>query len=211
MDHREHTSLKKQRGKETRARLLKAAAECFAQRGYDAASVSEICRRAEVSKGAFYYHFASKQALFLELLGSWLAGLDTQLEASRVGAATVPEEILRMAKAARPVFQMTDDYIPIFLEFFTQANRDPAVWQATIEPYRRYRAFFARLIQAGIDEGSLREVDSDTAAQVLVSLSVGLLLQALFAPAGADWAQVAQDGIQMFLEGLASKDANPVP
>ena len=198
-------NLRQSRAEETHTSLLEAAAECFAQHGYDAASVAEICRCAGVSKGAFYHHFSSKQALFLELLDAWLAKLDTQLDAARLGAPTIPEGIRRMVETARPVFEMSDAYFPIFLEFLTRASREPAVWRATIEPYRRYSAFFTRLIEAGIEEGSLRRVDAEMAAQVLVSLAVGLLLQGLLDPEGTEWGQVALEGVQMLLEGLETE------
>ena len=194
------------RGEETRARILQAAGESFARCGYDATGVAEICRRAGVTKGAFYYHFSSKQALFLELLDRWLAGLDTQLEAARAGAETVPEGLLQMAGMVQQVFQVAGGQLPIFLEFLTQAAHDPAVWQATIAPYRRYRDFFASMIEAGIAEGTLRPVDPEVVAQVIVSLAVGLVLQGLLDSHGADWGQVAQEGIQMLLESLERKE-----
>ena len=59
---------KQQRSEETRARLLEAAEACFSESGYDGTGVAKICRRAGVSKGAFYHHFETKQAIFLELL-----------------------------------------------------------------------------------------------------------------------------------------------
>ncbi len=190
------------RGEETRSRILKAAEECFAQHGYDATGVAEICRRAGVSKGAFYHHFPSKQAVFLELLNRWLAGLDTQLEAARAEAGTVPEKFLRMASMVRQVFQAAGGQLPIFLEFLTQAAHDPAVWQTTVAPYRRYRALFSGMIEAGIAEGTLRPVDPETAAQIIVSLAVGLVLQGLLDPDGADWGQVASEGVRMILESI---------
>jgi AcrR family transcriptional regulator len=193
------------RGEETRGRILQAAAECFALHGYDATGVAEICRRAEVSKGALYHHFPSKQALFLELVDRWLAGLDEQLEVARAEAATVPEGLLTMADMVQQVFQQASGQLPIFLEFWAQAAHDPAVWQATMAPYRRYRAFFSRMIRAGIAEGTLRPIDPEATAQVIVSLAVGLLLQALLDPQGADWGLVTQEGIRMLLEGLERK------
>jgi AcrR family transcriptional regulator len=48
----------------TRARLIEVAAELFGERGYEATSIEEVLDRAEVSKGALYHHFASKEALF---------------------------------------------------------------------------------------------------------------------------------------------------
>jgi AcrR family transcriptional regulator len=195
------------RAEETRARLLEAAAACFGQHGYDAASVSMVCQRAGVSKGAFYHHFSSKHDLLLELLDSWLQGIDVQLDMARVGAASVPEAILGMVERAGLVFEMAEEYVPIFLEFYTKASRDPVVWQATIRPYRRYRAFFAELIEAGIAEGSFGRTDSGVAARVLLGLAFGLLLQGLLNPDDQDWAQVATEGVRMFLKGLRTDPA----
>jgi AcrR family transcriptional regulator len=48
----------------TRAALLKAARTIFAEQGYEAAATEEIVRRAKVTRGALYYHFKDKRALF---------------------------------------------------------------------------------------------------------------------------------------------------
>ncbi|HEY66872.1 MAG: hypothetical protein DRI79_01720 [Chloroflexi bacterium] len=195
-----------QRGGETRSRILQAAMECFAQRGYDGTGVAEICRRAEVTKGGFYHHFPSKQAVFLELLNRWLAGLDTQLEAVRAGAESIPEGLLRMAGMVRQVFEAAGGQLPIFLEFLAQAGHDPAVWRATIEPYQRYRAFFRDMIEAGIAEGTLRPIDPEIGANLIVSSAVGLVLQGMLDPQGADWGQVAEESMHMLLESLERKE-----
>ncbi|OQY16440.1 MAG: hypothetical protein B6I35_15830 [Anaerolineaceae bacterium 4572_32.2] len=152
-----------QRGEETRSRILQAAAESFAEHGYDGSGVAEICERAGVTKGGFYHHFPSKQAVFLDLLEHWLAEVDVQLEAAGPESDTVPQRLLQMAEAARRVFQAAGGQLPMFLEFWSQAARDPEVWQATIAPYRRYQAFFSAMVQAGIAEGTLRDVDPEAA------------------------------------------------
>jgi AcrR family transcriptional regulator len=48
----------------TRAALLTAARTIFAEQGYEAAATEEIVRRAKVTRGALYYHFQDKRALF---------------------------------------------------------------------------------------------------------------------------------------------------
>jgi AcrR family transcriptional regulator len=168
--------------------------------------VADICRRAGVSKGAFYHHFSSKQDLFLELLERWLTVLDGQLEQVRTRGATVPEQLIDMTGLIRQVFQVAEHQLPIFLEFWTKAAHDPVIWEATMAPYRRYRAFFARMVESGITEGTLHPVDPDTAARVIVSLAVGLVVQGLLDTEGADWGQVAEEGIQMFLQGIEKKE-----
>jgi len=191
------------RAEKTRGRILKAAEECFVRDGYDAASVAEICERAGVTKGALYHHFPSKQALFLALLQGWLGRLDAGMEALRASAPTVPEGLLHMAGVTRFIFSEASGRLPIFLEFFDQASHDREVWQATVAPYRRYRDWFAEMIRTGVAEGSMRPVDPDAAAVSIVALAVGMLLQGLLDPDGADWGQAMHDGVRMLLEGLA--------
>lgn len=190
------------RGEETRARILDAAAAGFAEQGYDGTSVAEICQRAGVSKGAFYHHFSSKQTLFLELLERWLDVVDSQLEEMRTAETTVPEQLLAMTDMIRQVFRAAEDQLPVFLEFWARATHDPATWEATIAPYRRYRRIFAGTIENGMAEGTLRTVDADTAARVVVSLAIGVVVQGLLDTGGADWGAVASRGIEMLLEGI---------
>lgn len=191
------------RAEETRERILQAARACFAQYGYEATGTAEICRQAGLSKGAFYHHFPTKQAVFLELLNRWLAELDAQMAAARAGAASVPDGLRAMAAGAAPVFRDGgDSQMALFLDFWSQAARDPQVRQAALAPYHRYRDDFAALIRAGQAEGSLGAGDAQGAAHIIVSLAVGVLLQSLLDPDGADWGQVAQAGVDVVLAGL---------
>jgi AcrR family transcriptional regulator len=191
-----------QRSEETRSRILNSAGEAFATKGYASASVDDICTAAGVSKGAFYHHFPSKQAIFLALLQGWLKSLDPALEAMRQG--TVPETFIRMTGMLPLVFASAQDRLPMFLEFWLQASRDQAIWEATIAPYHHYQGLFARLVEEGIAEGSIKAVDPRATAQVIVSLAVGLLLQGILDPQGADWQKVAEQSMQILMNGLSN-------
>ena len=190
-----------QRGEETRGRILDAAVRRFAIAGYDAASVDDICSEAGVSKGAFYHHFPTKQAIFLALMQGWLAMIDMGMEAVRKD--TVPETLITMTNLLPGVFAAAENRLPMFLEFWLQASRDETVWKAIIAPYRHFQEHFSKLMQAGMDEGSLKPVDPEVAAQVILSLAVGLVLQGVLDPHGSDWEKAARESIRILMNGLA--------
>jgi len=194
-----------QRGEETRNRILDVAQDAFARYGYDATGVAEICRRAGVTKGGFYHHFPSKQDVFLEMLHRWLEGLDRQLEAVRSGDETVPQELQAMTAMVPVVFQDAGGRLSLFLEFLINAGRSPAVWQATVAPFRKYHTFFSEMIADGVGEGSLRDVEPELASHLLLAFAVGLLAIGLLDPYGADWGRVAQEGIGILLTGMGAE------
>ncbi len=186
-----------QRGRETYARLLDVAQDAFARQGYDATGVAEICRRAGVSKGAFYHHFAGKQALFIALLNRWLDRIDAQFASVQAASRDVTLNLRLMAEQMQGVLGEASGQLSLFIDFIDQARRDPAVWKAVVSPYRRYRDLFARMIAGDGVDGALGEVDPNLASTVLVSFAVGVLVQSVFDPDGADWGAVVRAGVQM--------------
>ncbi|HLO33419.1 MAG TPA: TetR/AcrR family transcriptional regulator [Anaerolineales bacterium] len=189
-----------QRSEETRSKILESAIKLFSNQGYNKASVDDICEEAGISKGAFYHHFESKQALFLALLDGWLQTIDNAIEASK--DKTAPETFMQMTEAFPYIFESAGEGLPMFLEFWLQASRDKKIWEASIAPYRRYHKYFTSLIKKGVEEGSFVEVDPELAARMIVATAMGLLLQSLLDPKGAKWDKVARESTTLLLNSL---------
>lgn len=191
------------RGADTRQSILDVSLNLFSQNGYDATSVAEICQLAQVSKGAFYHHFPSKQDLFLALMESWLASVDSFFQMAGQSAESVPRALENMAEISGGLFDALEGGFPILLEFWTQASRHPAVWERAVAPYQRYLEYFSGIIQSGVDEGSFHTaIHPEHAARILTSMVMGLLLQATFDPDGTSWQEVTLFGIKMMINGM---------
>jgi len=65
---------KRQRHEEGRARLLEAALGVLSRKGFEGASVEDICRAAGYSKGGFYFHFRGKEDILLHLVEGLIDG-----------------------------------------------------------------------------------------------------------------------------------------
>src|SRR3954454_5152794 len=70
-----------ERKADTRARLIAAAADLFARKGFHAVSAEAVADAADRTTGALYSHFGNKEGLLLALLESWHAQTLTEIEA----------------------------------------------------------------------------------------------------------------------------------
>ena len=85
----------KLKGEEKRARLLQAAGEVFAERGYRGATFREICQRAKVSLASINYHFRDKRSLYLEAFRHAADNNDATFRSGTIPNSKRPSDNLR--------------------------------------------------------------------------------------------------------------------
>jgi AcrR family transcriptional regulator len=81
---------------ETRQRILATAAELFVERGYAATSIRELSERLGMTKGALYYHFASKEELLSALVAPLFEAVDEFVAAARASGQVTRELVRRL-------------------------------------------------------------------------------------------------------------------
>jgi AcrR family transcriptional regulator len=108
-------SLKAEQSAATRAALVAAGRELFAQRGYAGVGTEEIVRAAGVTRGALYHHFARKRELFEAVYEDVERRLVEQIAASAIASASDPLSALEAGAQA-----------------FLDACEDPAVQRVAL-------------------------------------------------------------------------------
>ncbi len=78
--------------RETRERLLKAAAQLFADRGFKKVTVRDICRSARANVGAVNYHFGDKTGLYREVLQLAIETMRSTNDAARQAGEGLPAD-----------------------------------------------------------------------------------------------------------------------
>lgn len=163
------------KGERTRARtverFLDAGLEVFAERGFHAASMDEICARAELSRGAFYSNFSGKEALFYALFDRHAEDQVGRITAVIDGADSLDGAIADAARAAAPDDPDERRWALLSTEFTIYAARDPeAARRLTVRDAvlrERLSAALARF--AGPD-------DATTLARYAIALYEGVQL-----------------------------------
>lgn len=77
---------------DTRRRLVEAASRIIREKGYVATTIDDLCGAAGVSKGAFFHHFADKQAVALAAAEEFSARAESLFEAPAVSDAASPRD-----------------------------------------------------------------------------------------------------------------------
>ncbi|MCS7170112.1 MAG: TetR/AcrR family transcriptional regulator, partial [Candidatus Kapabacteria bacterium] len=122
-----------------RHRLLEAAAELFAHKGYHATRVGEIAQQAGVAKGTVYEYFATKEELFYALLDHWLTQFESELSERLASEPDPLQQADIVREAAVQFYQRHATHAPIFLEFWAHALRSPD--GRFLGRIQRFRAF----------------------------------------------------------------------
>ncbi|MDG5808184.1 ScbR family autoregulator-binding transcription factor [Streptomyces ossamyceticus] len=85
---------RQERAIRTREKILVAAAEVFDEVGYEAATISQILQKAEVTKGALYFHFTSKEELAQEVLAKQVSAVPAVQEQDLVLQSVIDQALL---------------------------------------------------------------------------------------------------------------------
>jgi len=159
----------------TRERLLAAAAEVFAEKGYDRAGVQEIAHRAGFTTGAIYGRFRGKADLLLAAMEGQSADEFAQLFAQgRDGgfSGDAPAHVLTTV-GSHLVTEEFDNGQALLLEAFVAARRDPEVASMLRKAVESRAAEMTELIEAGKGTGAI-DPSLDTTAIVRFCHAVGL-------------------------------------
>lgn len=146
----------------TRQRILEAAEEVFAEKGYHGAVVDDIVRTADMSKGGFYFHFPNKQGIFLALMESLTPRLISTAERA---IAQETDPVARVDAALRTVLDTFSRHRRLSKILLIEAV---GLGHGFEEKRMEIRAQFAGVIQKYLDEaiseGAIAPIDTKIAA-----------------------------------------------
>ena len=149
------------RSRDTRQRLLEAAGEVFAERGFRDATVQEICRRAEANIAAVNYHFADKEQLYRAVI-QYAEACAVDSHPAAIAPDTPAEKRLR-AHIESFLLRLLDEGHPTWLgKLMAREMSQPTpaldviVRENIHTTYRRVHAIVLELLGPGASEDDVR-------------------------------------------------------
>jgi AcrR family transcriptional regulator len=150
----------RQRGEKWTARrdaIVDTSARVFAQRGYHATGIVELCEVNGLGKGAFYHYIGSKEELLAAIhdrvMDEVLLGSDRVAEAG----GSPSDQLIMLGAELLDVIHRYPDHVWVFLHEF------PALTAERADQFRLRRREYERrveaVLQAGVDSGEFRDID----------------------------------------------------
>jgi len=191
-----------QRKAETRARLINAAAELFARKGFHAVSAEAVADAADRTTGALYSHFGGKDGLLLALVERWL-----DESAARIGAVvettTDFDGRLRALWSGfiAPHEEHGDAWLLLEFELWLHAVREPVVADRLAERYATYRAALEGPLVQWVRDAQLGKLQHpERVAANVIALLLGLAMQHRIDPAAVP-VDLAVDALRSTIKG----------
>lgn len=163
-----------------RDRIVRAALEVFAEKGYRGATIADVVRRSGLSVGAIYTHFSGKEELFLNSCDHVSArGLEEL--AARLSSVATTAERLRLAIGlyieSIDTFEGEAGQVAL-LAAWAESEAEPGVREMLVRRRERLVGAAHMLISDGVARGELPAwIDVDGIARAFLAMLDGLLLQ----------------------------------
>ncbi len=194
--------VRQERAEATRRQILDAAAAVFAEGGYVAANLGEIVTHADVTKGALYFHFDSKETLAREII----AERDLHIAHARraIAASNLPplEDLIQQSLTVAALVY-TDVYVRAGDRLVQEIGEDDADAGAAS---RAVRARIAALLAAAAERGDVRVDDPAAVARVLWAQFCGARLAARLAAGEYDLIGCVEDMWSMIIGAIVTED-----
>jgi AcrR family transcriptional regulator len=165
-------------------RLLDAALDTFAERGFAAASVEDVCSRGGFTRGAFYSSFTSKDELFAALFTRELAREMARVEQLLTGLADEPDPVTAAVDRCLGAFRSDRTWTLVATEYALHAARHPEAAELLQRHREELYAQLTGLIERAATEAGVRlAVPAGQLARTIAALHDGVSLLTLSQPA----------------------------
>jgi len=183
--------------------ILTAAKKCFLAKGYFATKMDEIAKAAGLSKGGVYFHFDSKRDIFRALVQEEYDAAVDFIDSVAVGEGHMATKLLALGEHFTALFSTSSDN-PRFMAIIGEmALRDKEIETLLREIQENHVRKMSELIDWGIEQGQIRDVDSESVAYLLKSLIDGI--QASYAIGyEVDLERVLGAGMDLVMRGITT-------
>jgi len=183
-------------------RILDAAGQLFADKGFDATSISDITEASGVGRGLLYYYFENKRSLYEAVLQDGAERMFMISERAYTFKGTVLDRLRNFIAEFR---QLHIDR-PNIMRVGMRAELEGRL-VATNQPpksFQQMSSILQRIIEEGIERGELRSVEPDKTVHMIMGIIHSLNVMCIQGPSSQDPNEDIEFAMSILASGIAT-------
>ncbi len=190
-------SQKRNREKNRREEIIKAASNLFSKKSYHDVTMEQIAVAVGVAKGTIYLYFESKENLYLGILEHTYKTIESILEKEIAKEDPAPQKLKKMLRLIFQFYFQNLDVLRILTRDETRLIREH--YEFTEHWRHRRIKLYRKILEKGIKEGSFRPANTELMALIVFGL-VGSVM--FFYPTDKTAGEIAEEVFSMISEGI---------
>ena len=187
---------------QTKERITAQAKELFVQKGYAATSINDLCKATGSSKGSIYYHFKSKDHLFLYLVEQGILEWASDWKSIAANHQTCTDKLYGLFAHFINHFR-TYPLLKAQNEFVAAQEADPEILNRISELSNLVYETIDDLLEEGMQKGEFKKEKTRDLTLIFVGLLTGISSH-FGIMEDSDLNALYQKGISVFLTGIKS-------
>jgi len=139
--------------------ILDAALTVLVQHGYEGSRMDDVVSESQLSKGAIYWYYKSKKAMYLDLVNFWVIRYSATINHLVENDQSAPDQLKSLFNYFIDQYESDPDPFIALTEFWSMAQKDDDFRAKLQKVYSQFLEVLEKIIAKGVKDGDFKKLD----------------------------------------------------
>ena len=186
--------------------ILDAALTVLVQNGYEGSRMDDVVTESQLSKGAIYWYYKSKKAMYLDLVNFWVIRYSATINHLVENDQAAPDQLKSLFNYFIDQYESDPDPFIALTEFWSMAQKDDDFRAKLQKVYSQFLEVLEKIVAKGVSDGDFKKLDIRITAMSIMLNVESINWFTLFDTHGVSARDYIQTISDFILAGLLKKN-----
>jgi len=186
--------------------ILNAALTVLVQNGYEGSRMDDVVSKSQLSKGAIYWYYKSKKAMYLDLVNFWVIRYSATINHLVENDQAAPDQLKSLFNYFIDQYESDPDPFIALTEFWSMAQKDDDFRAKLQKVYSQFLEVLEKIVAKGVKDGDFKKLDIRITAMSIMLNVESINWFTLFDTHGVSARDYIQTISDFILAGLLKKN-----
>jgi len=186
--------------------ILDAALTVLVQNGYEGSRMDDVVSESQLSKGAIYWYYKSKKAMYLDLVNFWVIRYSATINHLVENDQSAPDQLKSLFNYFIDQYESDPDPFIALTEFWSMAQKDDDFRAKLQKVYSQFLEVLEKIVAKGVKDGDFKKLDIRITAMSIMLNVESINWFTLFDTHGVSARDYIQTISDFILAGLLKKN-----